>query len=56
MKERIFEYNCGKNSGYGLYLIREILAITGITIHEEGIAGEGARFVISVPAGRWKIQ
>ncbi len=56
MKERIFEYNCGKNSGYGLYLIREILAITGITIHEEGIAGEGARFVLFVPAGRWKIQ
>ncbi len=55
MKERIFEYKCGKNSGYGLYLIREILAITGITIHEEGIEGEGARFVILVPAGRWKI-
>ncbi|MCQ1538365.1 PAS domain S-box protein [Methanocalculus taiwanensis] len=55
MKERIFEYKCGKNNGYGLYLVREILGITGITIHEEGIAGEGARFVLSVPAGRWKI-
>ncbi len=55
MKERIFEYKCGRNSGFGLYLVREILAITGITIHEEGIEGVGARFVISVPAGRWKI-
>ncbi len=55
MKERIFEYKCGKNNGYGLYLVREILGITGITIHEEGIAGEGARFVLVVPAGRWKI-
>lgn len=55
MKERIFEYKCGKNSGYGLYLIREILATTGITIHEEGVPGEGARFVLSVPPEGWKI-
>lgn len=55
MKERIFDYKYGKNGGYGLYLIREIMAITGITIHEEGITGKGARFVIAVPAGRWKI-
>jgi PAS domain S-box-containing protein len=55
MKEQIFERKVGKNSGYGLFLTREILAISGIKIHEEGVFGRGARFVITVPAGLWKI-
>ncbi|MDO9539221.1 MAG: PAS domain S-box protein, partial [Methanocalculus sp.] len=49
MKERIFERKVGKNNGYGLFLAHEILAISGIKIHEEGIFGRGARFVITVP-------
>ena len=50
-KERIFERGFGKRSGYGLYLSSEILSITGMGIREEGVPGEGARFVISVPEG-----
>jgi PAS domain S-box-containing protein len=48
-KEKIFEKGFGKNTGFGLFLVREILAITGIVIRETGIPGEGARFEISVP-------
>ncbi len=48
-KERIFDQGVGKNTGYGLYLAREILAITGLTITENGIEGKGARFDIRIP-------
>ena len=49
-KERIFDRGFGKNTGLGLFLIREILAITGITIAERGEVGKGARFEMRVPA------
>lgn len=50
MKERIFQRGVGRNTGYGLFLVREILDITGMTIRETGTPGEGARFEIAVPA------
>jgi len=53
-KERIFERGYGENSGLGLFLSREILAITRITIRETGEYGEGARFEMLVPAGAWQ--
>lgn len=54
-KEEIFERGVGKNTGLGLFLSREILAITGITIRETGEPRSGARFTITVPEGcyRW---
>ncbi|MCQ1539629.1 hypothetical protein FTO68_11685 [Methanocalculus taiwanensis] len=55
-KERIFERGYGKNTGFGLFLVRDILAITGITIHEDGVPGEGARFVMIVPEGGWRVN
>jgi signal transduction histidine kinase len=48
-KEKIFEKGFGKHTGYGLFLVREILSITGITIRETGVHKKGARFEISVP-------
>jgi len=51
MKEEIFRKGVGKHKGYGLFLAKEILSITGISIHECGREGEGARFAIVVPAG-----
>jgi PAS domain S-box-containing protein len=51
-KEKIFERGFGSHTGLGLFLIREILAITGITITENGEPGKGARFVVSFPKGR----
>lgn len=53
-KERIFEQEYGKNTGLGLFLVREILAITGIKISETGEPGKGARFEITVPKGSYR--
>jgi len=50
MKEKLFTQGSGKDHGYGLFLSREILDITGITITEAGALGRGARFVITTPA------
>ena len=56
-KDLIFERGYGKNTGLGLFLIREILAITGITIKETGEPGKGARFEMFVPKGEyWFVQ
>ena len=49
LKQNIFRKGFGKNTGFGLFLAREILAITGISIHETGKHGSGARFEITVP-------
>jgi signal transduction histidine kinase len=55
-KEKIFQKGFGKNTGLGLFLSREILAITGITIIENGTRGVGSRFELFVPAAkaRWE--
>ena len=50
-KENIFDLGFGKNTGLGLFLSREILDITGITITETGEPGKGARFEMVVPKG-----
>ena len=49
IKDKLFTKGFGKNHGLGLFLSREILGITGITITEEGQVGRGAKFVMSVP-------
>ena len=56
LKERIFEEGYGNHTGFGLFLIREILSITGITIAENGTFGCGARFEIGVPKGGYRIE
>ncbi|MDD1730021.1 MAG: PAS domain S-box protein [Methanospirillum sp.] len=55
-KESIFKHGYGKNTGIGLYLARELLSITGLSICETGIPGEGARFEIMVPHGTFRFQ
>ncbi len=50
-KEKIFLYEYGMNTSMGLFLSREILALTGITIRENGEYRKGARFEIVCPAG-----
>jgi len=54
-KERIFERGVGKGTGLGLFLVREILAVTGMTIKETGEPDKGARFEILVPKGKYRI-
>jgi CheY-like chemotaxis protein/two-component sensor histidine kinase len=48
-KEKIFELGYGKHTGLGLYLVREILSITNISIKETGKEGEGVQFILHVP-------
>ena len=53
-KKRLFERGFGHHTGLGLFLSREILSITGITITETGEPGKGARFEIVVPKGGYR--
>lgn len=55
-KTLIFERGYGANTGIGLFLAKEILSITGLSLSENGTYGEGARFVIRVPAGKWRMK
>ncbi len=55
-KEAVFERGYGSNTGLGLFLVREILAITGIGIRETGTPGRGARFEIVVPPGSYRFR
>jgi signal transduction histidine kinase len=53
-KERIFRQGYGKNTGLGLFLSREILSLTGMTISETGTYRKGARFEIRIPEGHYR--
>jgi PAS domain S-box-containing protein len=55
-KERIFEYDSGGQAGIGLFICRQIVEVTGMTIREMGTPGKGAWFVIHVPPGRYRIE
>jgi signal transduction histidine kinase len=55
-RERIFSPGFSSTSGYGLFLVREILGITGITIHEQGAPGKGAHFLIFAPRGTYRLR
>ncbi|MHC1629964.1 MAG: ATP-binding protein [Methanoculleaceae archaeon] len=55
-KEAIFRQTWKRRQGHGLFLVREILKLTGIGISERGIPGEGACFEITVPQGRWRFS
>jgi PAS domain S-box-containing protein len=48
-KEQIFRREYFRNTGYGLFLIVEILGITELSIKETGTPGSGAQFEIHVP-------
>ena len=52
LKKEIF----GPSRGYhGLYLVKEVLDMTGITIEETGTEGQGARFELRVPKGGFRL-
>jgi signal transduction histidine kinase len=53
-KEKIFEFGYGRGTGFGLFLVRELLGYTGITITESGEPGKGAKFEIVVPKGKFR--
>ncbi|MFA5296428.1 MAG: ATP-binding protein [Methanoregulaceae archaeon] len=55
-KESIFAYDAGQHASLGLFVCRQILGVTGMTITENGTPGKGARFVIGIPDGNWRIE
>jgi PAS domain S-box-containing protein len=55
-KQKIFDQGYGKNTGFGLFFIREVLAITGMSIRETGSFGSGVVFEITVPKGAWRTE
>ncbi|HVP97592.1 PAS domain-containing protein [Methanoregula sp.] len=54
IKEEIFSPDFQKTKAIGLFLAQEILEITGITIRETGIVGQGVRFEFTVPRGVYR--
>jgi signal transduction histidine kinase len=54
-KGKLFQKGFGKNTGLGLFLSREILSITGLTITENGEPGKGVCFEMTVPSGGYRV-
>ncbi len=53
-KDRIFDIGYDGGTTRGMFLIRELLGFTGISIRETGEGGAGVRFEIRVPAGKFR--
>jgi PAS domain S-box-containing protein len=56
IKQEIFQPTMLQNRGLGLFIAKEILSITGLTLRESGISGSGARFEIDVPAECFRLH
>jgi PAS domain S-box-containing protein len=54
IKEKIFNKGMGRNTGFGLFLVRQILGLTGLSIWENGVPDQGVRFEIIIPQGMWR--
>jgi PAS domain S-box-containing protein len=54
LKKKLFGKEVGKITGFGLYLSREILNYSGISIQETGEEMKGARFEMIVPRELYK--
>jgi len=50
----LFERGVGDHTGLGLFMVRKVLAMTGITIEEKGTPGKGARFEMHIPEGKFR--
>jgi PAS domain S-box-containing protein len=48
-KSELFSKGYGKGTGYGLYLVKEIMKVYGWTIKETGRPGQGVQFTITIP-------
>lgn len=54
-KVTIFELRDGNARNTGLFIVKEILSVTGITIQESGDYGKGARFEIVIPSEDFRV-
>ena len=55
-KGKLFIRGTGDHTGFGLFTVRAILGITGITIEENGIPGHGVRFEMHVPSNGFRMR
>lgn len=55
-RAKLFQRGYGKNTGLGLYLTKEILDSSGMTIRETSVPGRGVRFEILVPSGKFRLR
>ncbi|MDD1716404.1 MAG: PAS domain-containing protein [Methanolinea sp.] len=53
-KTEIFEIRMTQGTGFGLFLAKEILSITGIRIGESGVGENGIQFAMQVPRGGYR--
>jgi PAS domain S-box-containing protein len=53
-KEQIFELQSNGTGLQRLFIAREILSLTGMTLTENGEYGHGSRFVIEIPASYYR--
>jgi PAS domain S-box-containing protein len=53
-KESLFELKSGGENN-DLFIIHEILSLTGLTLQENGVPGQGTRFEIGVPLSYYRI-
>ena len=53
-KRKIFDKGFGSHTGLGLFLVKEVLAITSLVIRETGEYGRGAQFRIHIPEGMFR--
>ena len=54
-KQKIFEFRQDSGTGMGMFLVREILGFTVITITENGEPGKGVRFEIVILKGKFRL-
>lgn len=54
VKKGLFSHDIKYGCGKGLFLVQEILQISGMTISETGVPGSGARFEIAIPEGQYR--
>jgi sensor histidine kinase regulating citrate/malate metabolism len=55
-KARLFDRGYGRTGSWGLFLTREILAVTGMAITESGDSDRGQRFEITLPPGTLQLN
>ncbi len=53
-KVKIFDKGFGANTGFGLYLVRELLRLSDTGIREIGERGKGVLFEIHFPEGKYR--
>jgi len=55
-KANLFKRGHGKHTGLGMFLSKEILEFSGMSVLETGTTGEGARFEIRVPPDKYRLK